>query len=84
MTDFKGLAERESAAMLDSKMELTYDQLISRIGKLMIPYALSLGVDSQVAAMLAQFAAGCAVGLIRDVEIERIRAQTVVVRDERG
>ena len=81
MTDLRGLAERESA--IDSKIELTYDQLVSRIGFLMMPYAQSLGVDVQTALLLVRFAAGCAVGLIREAEIERIRTNVVEVRDER-
>lgn len=81
MTDLRGLAQRESA--VDSKMELTYDQLVSRIGFLMMPYAQSLGVEAQTALLLVRFAAGCAVGLIREAEIERIRTGVVEVRDER-
>lgn len=81
MTDLRGLAQRESA--VDSKMELTYDQLVSRIGTLMMPYAQNLGVEAQTAFLLVRFAAGCAVGLIREAEIERIRTNVVKVRDER-
>jgi hypothetical protein len=81
VTDLRGLAERESA--VNSKMELTYDQLVSRIGMLMMPYAQSLGVEPQLSLLLVQFAAGCAVGLIREAEIERIRASVVQVKDER-
>lgn len=81
MTDLRGLAERESA--VDSKMELTYDQLVSRIGTLMMPYAQNLGVEAQTAFLLVRFAAGCAVGLIREAEIERIRTGVVEIRDER-
>lgn len=81
MNDLRGLAERESS--LDSKMELTYDQLVSRIGVLMLPYAQNLGVEAQTAFLLVRFAAGCAVALIREAEIERIRAGVVEIRDER-
>jgi hypothetical protein len=49
----------------------------------MMPYAGSLGIDPQTALLLVRFAAGCAVGLIREAEIERIRAGVVEVRDER-
>ncbi len=79
MTDLRGLAQRESG----TPTELTYDQLVSRIGTLMMPYAGSLGIDPQTALLLVRFAAGCAVGLIREAEIERIRAGVVEVRDER-
>lgn len=82
MTDLRGLAERESGA-LDTRMELTYDQLVSRIGTLMLPYAQNLGIDAQTAFLLVRFAAGCAVGLIREAEIERIRTGVVEIRDER-
>ena len=79
MTDLRGLAERESGGSL----EPTYDQLVSRIGTLMMPYAQNLGVEPQAALLLVRFAAGCAVGLIREAEIERIRAGVVEIKDER-
>lgn len=80
MSDLRGLAQRETGVMPAP----TLDELVSRIGTLAAPYAADIGVDPLLAARLVFFVATVAAGIIREAEIDRIRAQTVVVRDERG
>ena len=80
MTDLRGLAARET----QPAPVPTMDELISRIGMLAQPYAFELGVDPLVSAMLVRYIATIAAGLIREAQVSHIRAQTVVVRDERG
>lgn len=80
MTDLKGLAQREA----QPPAVPTTDELINRIGMLAQPYAFELGVDPLVAALLIQRIAIVAAGIIRESQIAHIRAQTVIIRDERG
>lgn len=80
MTDLRGLAQRET----QPAPVPTMDELVNRIGMLAQPYAFELGVDPLVAALLIQRIAMVAAGIIREAQIAHIRAQTVVVRDERG
>lgn len=85
MSDLKALAQWDSIPPVEwnPNYQLTYDQLVSRIGTLMMPYAQNLGIEAQTAFLLVRFAAGCAVGLIREAEIERIRADVAEIKDER-
>ena len=80
MTDLRGLAQRETQA----PPVPTMDELVNKIGMLAQPYAFELGVDPLVAALLIQRIAMVAAGIIREAQVAHIRAQTVVVRDERG
>lgn len=79
MTDLRGLAERESSA----PVELTFDQIVNRIAMLAQPYAFDIGVDPVLSAQLVGYIAKIAAGIIREQQIAHLRAQTVVVRDER-
>lgn len=80
MSDFRGLAQRETQL----PPVPTTDELINRIGMLARPYAFELGVDPLVAALLIQRIAIVAAGIIREAQVAHIRAQSVVIRDERG
>jgi len=80
VTDLRGLAARETQPAPVPSQE----ELISRIGMLAHPYAFELGVDPLVAALLVRYVATVASGLIREAQIAQLRAQTVVIRDERG
>lgn len=79
MTDLKGLAQREAYPMPPP----TLDELAARIGSLAAPYAGDLGIDPALAAQLVQFIAAIAAGIIRESQIEHIRAGKVTIRDER-
>jgi len=80
VTDLRGLAARESQPAPIP----TQEDLINRIGMLANPYAFELGVDPLLAAMLVRYVATIAAGIIREQQIAHLRAQTVIVRDERG
>lgn len=81
MTDLRGLAQRESGTSPSTDVSL--EQIASRIGMVVGPYAFSLGIDPAVSSALVRFAALAAAGIVRELQIEHIRAQAVVVRDER-
>lgn len=80
MTDLRGLAARET----QPASVPTTDELISRIGMLAHPYAFELGVDPLLAALLVRYISTVAAGIIREAQVAHLRAQTVVIRDERG
>jgi hypothetical protein len=47
------------------------------------PYAFELGVDPLVSALLVRHIATVAAGIIRESQIEHIRARQVTITDER-
>lgn len=80
MSDLRGLAARETQpAPLPS-----VEQLVNRIGMLAGPYAFELGIDPLVSALLVQRIATIAASVIREAQIEYIRAGRVTITDERG
>jgi hypothetical protein len=79
MADLKGLAQRES----QSFPAPTLDDLTSRIGIIAQPYANELGIDPVIAAQLIGYIARIAAGIIREQQIAHLRAETVIIRDER-
>lgn len=79
MSDLKGLAARETTPAPVPTLE----QLINRIGMLAGPYAFELGVDPLVSALLVRHIATVAAGIIREAQIEHIRARQVTITDER-
>lgn len=80
MNDLKGLAARETQPAPIPTLE----QLINRIGMLAGPYAFELGVDPLVSALLVRHIATVAAGIIREAQVEHIRASRVTFSDERG
>lgn len=80
MNDLKGLAARET----QPAPVPTLEQLINRIGMLAGPYAFELGVDPLVSALLVRHIATVAAGIIREAQVEHIRASRVTFSDERG
>lgn len=79
MSDLRGLAARETQpAPLP-----TVEQLVNRIGMLAGPYAFELGIDPLVSALLVQRIATIAASVIREAQIEYIRAGRVTITDER-
>ena len=80
MSDLKGLAARESTPAPVATLE----QLVNRIGMLTGPYAFELGVDPLVSALLVRHIATVAAGIIRETQVEHIRASRVTITDERG
>jgi len=79
VSDLKGLAARETTPLPVPTLE----QLINRIGMLAGPYAFELGVDPLVSALLVRHIATVAAGIIREAQIEHIRARQVTITDER-
>lgn len=80
MNDLRGLAQHEMPAPTTP----TLDELVNRIAMLAQPYAFELNVDPLVSARLVGYIARVAAGIIREQQIAHLRAQKVIVRDERG
>ncbi len=80
MNDLQGLARHE----MPTPTTPTLDELVNRIAMLAQPYAFELNVDPLVSARLVGYIAHIAAGIIREQQILHLRAQTVIVRDERG
>lgn len=60
-----------------------YSILCERLARSAIPVAASLGIAPEVARLLVTAIAAHAAGLVRELQVEQIRTQTVVVRDDR-
>lgn len=82
MTDLRGLAQRDNGTAPTTEVSL--EEIASRIGMVVGPYAFSLGIDPALSSALVRFTALAAAGIVRELQIDRLRAQSVVIRDERG
>jgi len=76
------LAKREAASA--ARTVADNESIVDRLSLVVLPYAVNLGVAPDVARLIVRAVAASAVGILREIETERIAAGAVQLRDERG
>jgi hypothetical protein len=76
------LAKREAGGAVRAMAE--NESIVDRLSLVVLPYAVDLGVAPDVARLLVRAIAASAVGIMREIETERVAAGTVKLLDERG